>query len=101
MKKSFSKNGEVISCQIHKNRLTGKNIGTYFANFDDKISAIFIWKDAYNLICKGENIQMKFVGDKKMTIVIKDVYKKEVLEKVIYIIMREVFLKKIRKKIIR
>ena len=44
---------------------------------------------------------MKFVGDKKMTIVIKDVYKKEVLEKVIYIIMREVFLKRIRKKIIR
>ena len=101
MKKIFSKYGEVISCQIHKNRLTWKSIGTYFANFVEKISAIFTWKDAYNLICKGENIQMKFVGDKKMTIVIEEVYKIKVLEKVIYIIMREVFLKRIRKKIIR
>ena len=100
MKKIFSKYGEAISCPIYKNRLTGKNIGTYFANFDDKISAIFIWKDAYNIICKGENIKVKFVWDKKMTIVIEEVYKIKVLEKVIYIIMGEVFLKKISKKII-
>ena len=79
MKKIFSKYGEVISCQIHKYRLTGKSIGTYFTNFADKISVIFSWKDAYNLICKGENIQMKFVGDKKMTIVIEEVYKIKVL----------------------